>query len=220
MPKKNAINLNFGVEGIDKLIKEFVALQQAANAPTEKIEKILNDLYKLHDIAKNGTPITANSLQSIIGRLTQFGSQMRDSFSPEFVENLNKKIEELNKAITNSQDELEKLKTKSSGLKQSKTKTTQKKEKLLETTLSSDLFKDEQELKEFKLKKNHKVITGLEGDELAAAELWNKQFDAARKYYKELEKIDDKLKTIENDLKNNNSKQKELNKTIKTAKET
>ena len=146
MPKKNAINLNFGVEGIDKLIKEFVALQQAANAPTEKIEKILNDLYKLHDIAKNGTPITANSLQSIIGRLTQFGSQMRDSFSPEFVENLNKKIEELNNAIVNSQNELEKLKTKNSGLKQSQTKTTQKKEKLLETTLSSGLFKDEQEL--------------------------------------------------------------------------
>lgn len=220
MPKKNAINLNFGVEGIDKLIKEFVALQQAANAPTEKIEKILNDLYKLHDIAKNGTPITANSLQSIIGRLTQFGSQMRDSFSPEFVENLNKKIEELNNAIVNSQDELEKLKTKNSGLKQSKTKTTQKKEKLLETTLSSGLFKDEQELNEFKFKKNRKDTTGLEGDDLAFAEHWNKQFDAAKKYFKELEKIDDKLKTIEKDLKNNKDRQKELNTTIKTAKET
>ena len=220
MPKKNAINLNFGVEGIDKLIKEFVALQQAANAPTEKIEKILNDLYKLHDIAKNGTPITANSLQSIIGRLTQFGSQMRDSFSPEFVENLNKKIEELNNSIINSQNELEKLKTKNSGLKQSQTKTTQKKEKLLETTLNSGLFKDEQELNEFKLKKNRKDITGLEGDDLAFAEHWNKQFDAAKKYFKELEKIDDKLKTIEKDLKNNEDRQKELNTTIKNAKKT
>ena len=219
MPKKNAINLNFNVEGIDKLIKEFLALQQATDAPTEKIEKILSDLYKLHDIAKNGTPITVNSLQSIIGRLTQFGSQMKDSFSSEFIEILNKKIQDLNETITDSQNNLSKLKNENRGLKQSRTKTEQKKQALLDTTLNSGLFKDEQELKEFGLKRKRKDITGLTGNELTATNLWNQKFDAAHKYYAALNQIDEKLAEIEKKLKTNDNKQKEYNKTIKNTKD-
>lgn len=223
MAKKDAINLNFDISSIDAVIKEFVELQRATNAPTEKIEKILKDLYKLQDAAKNGTPITVNSLNSITSRLSQFGSQMKDSFSTEYIESLNKKVTELTKNIAENEKEMTKLKKANPQLKGNVTRYSNQKDKLLKDTMGQKLFDDENELKSFargNVTAERKITEKMTAQEKAEAELYNKKLALAKQYATQYDEIEKKLKNAKQQLRDNEKAQSDVVAEAKKLKDT